>query len=95
MAYFDHNATTPVAPGTSWRRCQPLDGGLRQSVEHPPGRAARPADGGDRAAATGHALSAAPRKKIVFTSGGTEANNLALAAPALARCDERHRNTRP
>ena len=74
--YLDHNATTPLLPAAraamiaAWtssairRRCTPRGGGRASSVERARDEVAR--------------LVGGRREEIVFTSGGTEANNLAL-----------------
>ncbi len=75
--YLDHNATTPVDP-TVWEAMQPY---LREafgnpSSRHAPGRQARSAV--ELAREQVAALVNAHSARVVFTSGGTEANNLAL-----------------
>ena len=75
--YFDYNATTPLDPGVR-EAMLPFFGevwGNPSSVHHV-GRKARALldDARDRAAA----LLGAKPSEIIFTSGGTEANNLAI-----------------
>ncbi|CAN5449493.1 cysteine desulfurase NifS [soil metagenome] len=77
MIYLDYNATTPLCDA-AWRAMQPYfeqHFGNPSSV-HAAGRETRAAidDARDRLAAL---LRAKPHE-IIFTSGGTEANNLAL-----------------
>jgi cysteine desulfurase len=77
MIYLDYNATTPLGPG-AWRAMQPYferHFGNPSSV-HRAGRETRAAidDARDR---LGALLRVKPYE-IIFTSGGTEANNLAL-----------------
>ena len=77
MIYLDYNATTPLCDA-AWRAMQPYferHFGNPSSV-HRAGRETRAAidDARDRLAAL---LGAKPHE-IIFTSGGTEANNLAL-----------------
>ena len=80
--YLDHNATAPVLPDVAAAVAGALSLGGNPSSVHRFGRAARQAV--DRARAAVAALVGAPAGWVVFTSGGTEANNLALAsAPAL------------
>ncbi|MCY0999759.1 cysteine desulfurase family protein [Myxococcus sp. MISCRS1] len=87
--YLDHNATTPVDP-------EVVDAMLPYLREH----FGNPSSGhayGRRAHA---ALEEARRKvaaligarpdEVLFTSGGTEANNLAIRGTAEARADRRH-----
>jgi len=76
--YLDHNATTPVFPEVveAMRACwaEPY---LNPASQHRFGRAARRVleDARER---IGELLGARPRDRVVFTSGGTEANNLAV-----------------
>jgi cysteine desulfurase len=88
--YLDHAATTPM-------RREVLDAMLPYLTEtfgnpssaHAPGRAARAAldEAHDRVAAR----LGAEGREIVFTSGGTEANNLALKGAAWASSARGHR----
>ena len=79
--YLDYNATTPVAPGV-------LDAMLpflraefgNPSSSHPLGRRAR--DAVETARAEVAALIGASPAEIIFTSGGTEASNLAIRGAA-------------
>jgi cysteine desulfurase len=81
LIYLDHNATTPVAP-------EVLDAMLpylrdqygNPSSDHPIGR--RAAAAVDQARARVAALIGAEPGEIVFTSGGTESNNLAIRGTA-------------
>src|SRR6266446_2851681 len=84
MIYLDHNATTPLC-APAWRAMQPYferHFGNPSSVHHA-GRETRAAidDARDRLAAL---LRVKPHE-LIFTSGGTEANNLALLGLAR-RC---------
>lgn len=79
--YLDHNATTPVEPEV-WEAMQPY---LREvfgnpSSHHGPGRRARAAV--EQAREQVARLVNAGGAIVVFTSGGTEANNLALKGMA-------------
>ena len=81
--YLDHNATTPVAPEVCEAMLPFLGGSFgNPSSMHRHGRAARRAVDTARAQVA-RLLNASPAE-IVFTSGGTEGNNLALRA-VLAR----------
>src|SRR5262245_35901695 len=75
--YLDHNATAPLLPAV-WEAMRPhLTGALGNPASaHHAGRRARRAleDARERLA---HLLRAHP-DEVVFTSGATEANNLAL-----------------
>ena len=81
--YLDHAATTPPRPEVLDAMLPFQDDGVGQpGSAHAAGRRARAAldDAHERLAAR---LSAEPRE-IVFTSGGTEANNLAIKGAAWA-----------
>lgn len=76
QVYLDHNATTPVLPAVAAGVVDALARVGNPSSVHGAGRAARQAiDEARRRVAT---LVGAPAESVVFTSGGTEANNLAL-----------------
>jgi len=89
--YLDHNATTPLDPEVLTAMMPYLAErfGNPNSL-HTWGRESRQAM--DRARATvARALGATDRDSIVFTSGGTESDNLALLGVAAARAgDGRH-----
>src|SRR5262245_61464267 len=74
--YLDHNATTPVLPAVAAAMVEALGRVGNPSSVHAQGRAARQAM--DRARRQVAELVKAPVEAVVFTSGGTEANNLAL-----------------
>lgn len=87
--YLDHNATTPVAP-----ECvEPMLAAMRDAYGNP----ASKHSAGERAkqlterarAQVAHLLNAAT-SEIVFTSGGTEANHLALLGGLAAATGKRH-----
>ncbi len=87
--YLDYNATTPVAPEV----LEAMLPYLREefgnpSSTHPYGRRAKEAV--ERARAQVAALLGARAEEIFFTSGGTEANNLAIRGVAEARPERRH-----
>lgn len=81
--YFDHAATTPLRPAVLTELLGALGGVGNPSSTHGSGRARRATleDARERLAA---ALGADP-VEVVFTSGATEADNLAVAGIALAR----------
>lgn len=87
--YLDHNATTPVAEVV----LQAMLPYLREHFGNPSSnhvygqRTAAAIDAARQQVA--HLIGAQPRQ-VVFTSGGTEANNLALIGAALARPNRRH-----
>jgi cysteine desulfurase len=75
--YFDHNATTPLAPEVAQAMRPFLDEAFgNPSSLHWAGERARAAV--DRARRQVAALLHCEPAEVVFTSGGTEANNLAL-----------------
>lgn len=82
-AYLDHNATTPVRPEAAAAVADALAHGGNPSSVHRFGRLARRTveEARERIAA----LVGADPTGVVFTSGGTEANNLALAGSGRAR----------
>jgi cysteine desulfurase len=88
-AYFDHNATTPVDPA-ALAAMLPFFGaefGNASSI-HTPGQRARLAV--EEARESVATLIGAQPAEIVFTSGGTESDNLAIfGAVAAARCRRR------
>jgi cysteine desulfurase len=87
--YFDSNATTPVLTEVVDAMLPYLreDFGNPSSA-HPYGRRAKHAV--DEARARVAALLGAHADEVVFTSGGTEASNLALRGAAEARPERRH-----
>lgn len=76
--YLDHNATSPLDPAVleAMLPFLRLSVGGNASSRHAPGRAARAAV--ERAREQVAALAGTTPRNVVFTSGGTEANNLAL-----------------
>ena len=89
--YLDHNATTPLAPSVADAMAQAMreDFGNPSSVHYFGQRAKRRVD--DARSAVAALLGGTPAE-VVFTSGGTEADNLALrgAAEARAASGRRH-----
>jgi len=88
-AYFDHNATTPVHPEVLEAMlpyfCERFG---NPSSQHAYGVEARAAV--ERAREAVASAIAASADEIVFTSGGTEANNLAIFGTSAARPDRHH-----
>jgi cysteine desulfurase len=90
LIYLDHNATTPIAP-------EVLEAMLpyfkeqygNPSSDHPLGHRAHQAI--EEAREQVASLIGAAPEEIVFTSGGTEANNLAIRGSAAAADPARHR----
>jgi cysteine desulfurase len=89
--YLDHNATTPVHPAVADAMTAVLreDFGNPSSVHHFGQRAKAAVDQARTAVA---ALIGAEPSDVVFTSGGTESDNMALRgiAEALERSGRRH-----
>jgi cysteine desulfurase len=89
--YFDHNATTPVAPAVieAMSRALADEFGNASSVHHFGQRAKALLD---EARSSVAALIGAEPSEIVFTSGGTESDNFALrgVAEALEPTGRRH-----
>ena len=81
--YLDHNAASPVRPEARAAMAAALEIGANPSSVHAPGRAARAMI--DDARAQVAALAGVSADEIVFTSGATEANNLALKGVAVER----------
>jgi cysteine desulfurase len=80
--YLDHNSTTPIDPRVveamtrAWR-----DGGANPASQHGPGRRARRTLEEARegiAGLLGAKTGGMDADRVIFTSGGTEANNLAI-----------------
>ena len=78
--YLDHNATAPLRPAARAAALAAMEAGGNASSVHAEGRAARAViDDARQVVAAG--LGVRP-DMVVFTSGGSEANNLALRAIA-------------
>jgi cysteine desulfurase len=81
-AYLDWNATAPLRPEAREAMCEALDVAGNPSSVHAEGRAARRLVEAARERVA--ALVGAEPRNVVFTSGGTEANVLALSPAAGA-----------
>ncbi len=81
--YLDHNATAPLRPEARLAIDQAMGIVGNGSSVHAGGRAARRIIEDARRVVA--ALCAAQPDTVTFTSGGTEANNLALGATAMSR----------
>jgi cysteine desulfurase len=84
LIYFDHNATTPLHPAV-WEAMHPFWADVfgNPSSLHTEGLAAREAV--EEARQSVARLLGASAEEIIFTSGGTEADNLAILGSALAQ----------
>jgi cysteine desulfurase len=80
--YLDYNATAPVRPEAAEAVAKALALGGNPSSVHAAGRAARALV--EQARADVASLIAAPASTVVFTSGGTEANALAIESAVAA-----------
>ena len=80
--YLDYNATAPVRPEAAAAVARALEVGGNPSSVHAAGRAARARV--EEAREDVARLIAAPASTVVFTSGGTEANALAIDSAVLA-----------
>src|SRR3990170_6520229 len=74
--YLDHNATTPLRPAARAAVVAAMEATGNASSVHAEGRAAHARIDETRAAVA--AVLGARADMVVFTSGGSEANNLAL-----------------
>lgn len=83
FAYLDHNATSPLRPAAFDAMVEALRTGGNPSAVHRVGRKARSlVDAARRQVAT---LVGALPAEVIFTSGGTEANNMALVGSGCRR----------
>ncbi len=92
MAYLDHNATSPVRAEVRQAADRALAMGGNASSVHAGGRAARALI--EQARAQVAALAGARSEDVIFTSGGTEANALALWGAVQGAADMDARLTR-
>lgn len=90
MIYLDHNATTPPAPEVIAAMLPVLSGlWANASSQHGPGQDAKRALGAARATVA-RVLGCKP-SEVIFTSGATEANHLAVRGLLAAALPERRR----
>jgi len=92
MIYLDHNSTTPIAPevAAAMAQCH-AEGFVNPASQHGPGRAARRKLEEARegtAEILGAKTTGMDADTVIFTSGGTESNNLALFGLAGAHLQE-------
>lgn len=83
ITYLDYNASAPVRPPVASAMLAALQIGGNPSSVHRPGRAARQAVEAARAEVA--RLAGAGAAQVVFTSGGAEANHLALWGAPVER----------
>ena len=86
MPYCDHNATSPLRPEARDAMLAALAVGGNPSSVHAPGRAARALVEAARARVA--ALAGAEPDEVIFTSGATESNALALWGAVEGALDE-------
>lgn len=90
MIYLDHNATTPPAPEVLAAMLPVLSGvWANSSSQHGPGQEAKRVLGAARATVA-RVLDCKPAE-VIFTSGATEANHLAVRGLLAAASPERRR----
>ncbi len=92
MIYLDHNATSPLRPEAREAAERAFGIGGNASSVHERGRAARAVI--ERARAQMAALAGARIEDVIFTSGGSEANGLALSSAVYGAADDGARITR-
>lgn len=83
FAYLDYNATAPVRPEAARAVFEALQTCGNPSSIHTPGRAARQQVEAARSEVA--ALAGADASQVIFTSGGSEANQLALRGSQVTR----------
>ena len=90
MIYLDYNATAPMKPAVRAAMMEAMERHGNPSSVHRYGRIARRYV--DEARASVAALAGVKPTQVIFTSGGTEANNLILAqsAPAILTSSIEH-----
>jgi cysteine desulfurase len=82
MIYLDHAATTPMRPGV-WDAMQPYSDDIFGNSSGVHGTSRRAKNALEEARERVAAILGAEPKEIVFTSGGTESDNLALKGSAF------------
>ncbi len=82
--YLDHNATTPIKPVVRDAKLAAMELPGNASAIHKAGRTARRMLEDARATVVRH-FNLGPRDIVVFTSGATEANNIALRGCGMER----------
>jgi cysteine desulfurase len=92
MTYLDHNATSPLRPEARAAMARAMEMGGNPSSVHGAGRAARALVEAAREQVAG--LVHARAQDVVFTSGGTEANAMALWGVVHGAADAEARITR-
>ncbi len=92
MHYLDHNATSPLRPQARDAMARAFERGGNPSSVHGAGRAARRIV--EHAREQVAALMGAAPEEVIFTSGGTEANALALRGAVEGAAEAGERITR-
>src|SRR6185312_13358109 len=93
MHYLDHNATSPLRPESLSAMTHALTIGGNPSSIHANGRAARAVVEDAREAVAD--LAGAPAGTVIFTSGATESNDLALFGAVEGALAEAEAKTAP
>lgn len=92
MIYLDHNATSPLRPEAKETILRAMAVGGNPSSVHAAGRVARAMI--EKAREQVAAFAGAKTDEVIFTSGGTEANALALRGAVAGASEAEHRITR-
>ncbi|SRR5665213_5350 len=92
MIYLDHNATAPLRPEAKEAMLRALEIGGNPSSVHAAGRAAHALIENAREQVA--AFAGAKPGEVIFTSGGTESNALALRGAIAGAAESEHRITR-
>src|SRR5271155_804759 len=92
MIYLDHNAAAPLRPEAKAAMLRAMELGGNPSSVHAAGRAARSVieDAREQVAA----FAGAKPDEVIFTSGGAEANALALRGAVMGALESDDRITR-
>src|SRR2546423_7295604 len=92
MIYADHNASSPLRSSARTAMLRALDSAGNASSVHHAGREARAVV--ERARQAVARLAGCDTSEVIFTSGGSEANALALRGAAAATAESGKRITR-
>jgi cysteine desulfurase len=90
MIYLDHNATTPMDPRVLQAMLPWFSEKFGNASSRPHGYGAEARDGVEAARAEAAAVIGADPEEILWTSGATESDNIALRGVAAAATDRKH-----